>query len=75
LAFAALAQNLAVPYSGVRLPSVEGATRSCGSALGFTTTLVNQDFSPGGLDLGCHSQSQRHFWSQKMEWETAHSAT
>ena len=36
---------------------------------GFTTMLVNQDFSQVVLDLGCDGLSQKHFWNQGLWWE------
>jgi hypothetical protein len=65
----ALAQNPA-PNSVAGLSSVGSATPPAQAvSAGFSTTLVNQDFSRGILDLGCDGQSQRHFWNQGMEWE------
>jgi hypothetical protein len=70
LALTALAQNPVAPNSGVR-PSAIGVAAPPPQAVsaGFTTTLVNQDFSRGILDLGCDGKSQKHFWNQGMEWE------
>jgi hypothetical protein len=69
LPLAVIAQNLAAPNSGARLPSIEATPPAQAVSAGFTTTLVNQDFSRGVLDLGCDGKSQKHFWNQGMEWE------
>src|SRR5215472_15137834 len=61
LPLAVIAQNRAIPHSSVGSPSFEGATPPTQAVdAGFTTILVNQDFSLGILDLGCDEKSQRH---------------
>jgi hypothetical protein len=67
----ALAQLSAAPNSDARPTAVGLATPPAQAvSAGFTTTLVNQDFSRGILDLGCDGKSQKHFWNQGMEWDS-----
>jgi hypothetical protein len=70
LPLTALAQSPAASNSGAEPEVVRiAAPPAQAVSAGFTTTLVNQDFSLGILDLGCDGKSQKHFWNQGMEWE------